>query len=137
MDKRKVHFDIVIPEEFDIGEVIIFKNLATKKREEQHPNFVEDFEHGYDTGPEDEDDCDDPDYMPGIDEDDEEYVAMENQLLPNPDEDMSDESGGEEQEAVMETVKPNNPKKGTAKKKKGKAKASAAVPESYDFGDHF
>jgi nuclear GTP-binding protein len=71
------------------------------------------------------------------DEDDEEYVAMENQLLPNPDEDMSDESGGEEQEAVMETVKPNNPKKGTAKKKKGKAKASAAVPESYDFGDHF
>ncbi len=72
MDKRKVHFDIIIPEEFDIGEVIIYKNLTNKKREEMHPNFVEDFELGYNTGPEDDDDDDDdPDYMPGIDEDDE------------------------------------------------------------------
>ena len=74
MDKRKVHFDIIIPNELDIGEVIVYKSLPNAKREAMHPNFVEDFEHGYDTGPEDEDcdDHDDPDYMPGIDEDDEE-----------------------------------------------------------------
>lgn len=73
-DKRKVHFDIIIPEEFDIGEVIIYKNLTNKKREEMHPSLIEDFEHGYNTCPEEDeedDDDDDPDWQPGIDEDDE------------------------------------------------------------------
>jgi len=71
-NKRKVHFDIIIPDELDIGEVIIYKSLPDKKREEMHPGLIEDFEHGYNTGPEDEDDDDDPEYMPGIDDDDEE-----------------------------------------------------------------
>jgi len=73
-DKRKVHFDIIIPEEFDIGEVIIYKNLTNKKREEMHPSLIEDFEHGYNTCPEDdeEEEDEDPDWKPGIDEDDEE-----------------------------------------------------------------
>ena len=74
-DKRKVHFDIIIPDELDIGEVIIYKSLPNKKREEMHPNLIEDFEHGYDTCPEEdeeeEDDCDDPDWSPCIDEDEE------------------------------------------------------------------
>jgi len=71
--KRKVHFDIIIPHEVDIGEVIVYKSLPNKKREEMHPGLIEDFEHGYDTGPEDDDDCDydDPDWHPGIDEEDE------------------------------------------------------------------
>mgnify|MGYP003681325447 CR=1 FL=1 len=73
MEKRKVHFDIIIPNELDIGEVIIYKSLPDKKREEMHPGLIEDFEHGYNTCPEDEDcdDHDDPDWQPGIDESDE------------------------------------------------------------------
>ena len=49
-EKRKVHFDIVIPEEFDIGEIVIYK-----REEELRPKAFEDFE---------DDDGDDPDYVP-------------------------------------------------------------------------
>ena len=61
MEKRKVHFDIIIPDEFDMGEVTIFKSLPNKKREEMHPKNIED----YDT----DDESDDPDFVPGIDSD--------------------------------------------------------------------
>ena len=66
MEKRKVHFDIIIPDEFDMGEVTIFKSLPNKKREELHPKNIED----YDTCPSDDDD---PDYIPGIDSDEDPY----------------------------------------------------------------
>jgi len=73
MEKRKVHFDIIIPDEFDMGDVTIFKSLPNKKKEELHPKNIEEFEHSVDTCPSDDesdDDSDDPDYIPGIDEDD-------------------------------------------------------------------
>ena len=68
MEKRKVHFDIVIPDELDMGNVTIFKSLPNKKREEMHPKNIED----YDTCPSD----DDPDFVPGIDSDDDPTIEF-------------------------------------------------------------
>lgn len=65
-NKRKVHFDIIIPDEFDMGNVTIFKSLPGKKREELHPNNIEDF----DTCSSDDESDDDPDFIPEIDEED-------------------------------------------------------------------
>ena len=47
-EKRKVHFDIVIPEEFEIGEIVVYK-----REEEFRPKAFED-----------ESDGDDSDYVP-------------------------------------------------------------------------